>query len=143
MIQSTVAISTIEVEYMAAVEVAKKALWLTWLVRELGIQQSGVLLYCDSENAIYLAKNQVYHVRTKHIDVRFHKIRELIAIGELLLEKIYTSENAMDMLTNYYCRQIQVLLRFDKCFQVLERRGEEVAAPNLLVPGGGLILDYL
>jgi hypothetical protein len=41
----------------------------------------------------------VYHVRTKHIDVRFHKIRELIATGELLLEKIYTSENVMGMLT--------------------------------------------
>ena len=41
----------------------------------------------------------MYHVRTKHIDVRFHKIRELVAIGELLLEKIHTSENAADMLT--------------------------------------------
>ena len=38
------------------------------------------------------------HVRTKHIDVRFHKIRKLVAIGELLLEKIHTSENAADML---------------------------------------------
>jgi hypothetical protein len=41
----------------------------------------------------------VYHARTKHIDVRFHKIRELVAISELLLEKIHTSENAADMLT--------------------------------------------
>jgi hypothetical protein len=38
-------------------------------------------------------------VRTKHIDVRFHKIKELVATGELLLEKINTSENIMDMLT--------------------------------------------
>jgi hypothetical protein len=38
-------------------------------------------------------------MRTKHIDVRFHRIRELVAIGELLLEKIYTSENAEYMLT--------------------------------------------
>jgi hypothetical protein len=41
----------------------------------------------------------VYHAKTKHIDMRFHKIRELVAIDELLLEKIYTSENAADMLT--------------------------------------------
>jgi hypothetical protein len=41
----------------------------------------------------------VYHAKTKHIDVRFHKIRELVATDELLLEKIYTSENAADMLT--------------------------------------------
>ena len=46
----------------------------------------------------YLAKNQVYHVRTKHIDVRIHKIRELIATGELLLKKNHTSENAANIL---------------------------------------------
>jgi hypothetical protein len=99
MIQSTVAMSTTEAEYVAVAEAAKEALWLTGLVKELGIQQVGVPLYCDNQNAIYLAKNQVYHARTKHIDVRFHKIRELVATGELLLEKVHTSENAADMLT--------------------------------------------
>ena len=99
MIQSTVAMSTTEAEYLATAEATKEALWLTRLVKELGIQQVGVPLYCDSQSAIYLAKNQMYHARTKHIDVRFHKIRELVAIGELLLKKIHTSENAADMLT--------------------------------------------
>jgi hypothetical protein len=56
-------------------------------------------LYCDSQSAIYLAKNQVYHARTKHIDVRFYKIGELVVTVELLLKKIHTSENAADMLT--------------------------------------------
>jgi hypothetical protein len=41
----------------------------------------------------------VYHARAKHIDVRFHKIRKLVATGELLLKKIHTSENATDILT--------------------------------------------
>jgi hypothetical protein len=56
---------------MAAAEAVKEALWLRGLVRELGIQQGGVQLYCDSQSAIYLTKNQVYHARTKHIDVSF------------------------------------------------------------------------
>ena len=56
-------------------------------------------MHCDSQNAIYLAKHQVYHASTKHIDVRFHKIRELIVTREIVLEKIDTSENAADMLT--------------------------------------------
>ena len=56
-------------------------------------------MHCDSQSAIYLAKHKVYHARKKHIDVRFHKIRELTAIGEIILEKIDTSENAADMLT--------------------------------------------
>jgi hypothetical protein len=82
MIQSTVAMSTIEVEYMAA---AKKGSFVAYrLVKELGIQQVGVPLYCDSQSAIYLAKNQVYHARTKHIDVRFHKIKELVGVNYYL-----------------------------------------------------------
>ena len=56
-------------------------------------------MHCDSQSAIYLAKHQVYHVRTKHIDVRFHKIRDLTTTGEIILEKIDTSENVVDMLT--------------------------------------------
>ena len=56
-------------------------------------------MHCDSHSAIFLAKNQVYHARTKHIDVRFHKIKELVSSGKLLLERIHTSENAIDMLT--------------------------------------------
>ncbi|KAL6341882.1 hypothetical protein AAG906_038127 [Vitis piasezkii] len=91
MIQSLVALSTTESEYMAVAEATNESLWFT----------SGVQLYYDSESAIYLAKNQVYHTRTKHIDVRFHKIRELVSSSELVLEKVHTSENAADMLTKH------------------------------------------
>jgi hypothetical protein len=98
-LQSIVAMSTIEVEYMAVAEAAKEALWLKGLVKVLGLNQSGVQMHCDSQSAIYLAKNQVYHARTKHIDVRFHKIRELIVTGDIVLEKVHTIENAADMLT--------------------------------------------
>ena len=48
MIYSTVAMSTTEAEYMVVAKAAKEALWLTWLVKELGIQQGGVSLHCDS-----------------------------------------------------------------------------------------------
>lgn len=99
MVQPLVALSTTESEYMAVTEAAKEALWLKGLVKELGMDQGGVQLYCDSQSAIYLAKHQVYHARTKHIDVRFHKVRELIAMGDVILEKVHTSENAADMLT--------------------------------------------
>jgi hypothetical protein len=97
-LQSIVAMSTTEAEYMAVAEAAKEALWLKGLVKELGLNQGGVQMHCDSQSVIYLAKNQVYHARTKHIDVRFHKIRELIVTGDIVLEKVHTSENAADML---------------------------------------------
>ena len=85
---------------MTIAEATKESLCLIGLVKELGIQQGGVQLYCDSQSAIYLAKNQVYHARTKHIDMRFHKIRELVSSGKLLLEKVHTSENAADTSEN-------------------------------------------
>ena len=98
-LQSLVAMYTTEAEYMAVAKAAKEALWLKGLVKELGLNQGGVQLHCDNQSAIYLAKHQVYHVSTKHIDVRFHQIRELIATGEIILKKIDTLENAVDMLT--------------------------------------------
>ena len=84
---------------MAIAKAAKKSLWLIGLAKELGIQQGGVKLYCDNQSAIYLAKNQMYHARTKHIYVRFHKIRELVSSSELLLVKVHTSKNTANMLT--------------------------------------------
>ncbi|MGI4421791.1 Ty1/Copia family ribonuclease HI, partial [Klebsiella pneumoniae] len=66
---------------------------------DLGIDQEHVDVYCDSQSAICLAKNQVHHSRTKHIDVRFHFIREILNEGDVLLEKISTQDNPADMLT--------------------------------------------
>ncbi|KAE8699066.1 hypothetical protein F3Y22_tig00110597pilonHSYRG01396 [Hibiscus syriacus] len=58
-----------------------------YVVKELGVQQGGIQLLCDNQSTIHLAKNQVYRARTKHFDVRFHKIRELVASGEILFQK--------------------------------------------------------
>ena len=57
MVQSLIALSTIESEYMAVADAAKEALWLVRLVKELGIRQGGVQLHCDIYSAIFLAKN--------------------------------------------------------------------------------------
>jgi hypothetical protein len=82
---------------MVVAKATKEALRLIDLVKELGIQQGGVQLHYDSQSFIYLAKNQVYHGRTKHIDARFHRIRKLVFFSELLLEKVHTFENTIDI----------------------------------------------
>ena len=56
-LQKTVALSTTEVEYMAAVEAGKEVLWMKDFIGELGIRQEEYRLYCDSQSAIHLAKN--------------------------------------------------------------------------------------
>ena len=98
-LQSTVALSTTEAEYMAVTEAAKEAIWLQGLLEDLGVVQKQVNVFCDSQSAIHLAKNQVFHVRTKHIDVRYHFVREIIEDEKILLQKIGTAENPADMMT--------------------------------------------
>ncbi|KAL1080812.1 hypothetical protein V6Z11_D09G020200 [Gossypium hirsutum] len=69
------------------------------MVKTLGLVQEHISVYCDSQSAIHLAKNQVYHARTKHIDVRFHFVREIIDEGKIRLQKIKTADNPADMMT--------------------------------------------
>ncbi|KAE8725588.1 hypothetical protein F3Y22_tig00008386pilonHSYRG00069 [Hibiscus syriacus] len=99
-LQSIVALSTTEAKYMAVSEAVKEAIWLNGLMEDLGVVQSHISLYCDSQSAIHLAKNQVYHSMTKHIDVRYQFVREIFEEGKILLQKITTSENHADMMTN-------------------------------------------
>ena len=80
---------------MAVVEAGKEILWVKDFIGEIGIRQEEYQLYCDSQSAIHLAKNAAYHSRTKHIQRRYHWIRE----REFVLTKIHTVENGSDMLT--------------------------------------------
>ena len=77
-LQPCVALSTTEAEYMAATEAAKEALWLSRLVGDLGMAVDAPMLHCDSQSAIALAQNPVFHAKTKHIEVRYHFIREVL-----------------------------------------------------------------
>ena len=100
-LQRTVALSTTEAEYMAAIEAAKEAVWLRGLVGELGIMQEKMIIGCDSQSAICLARNPVYHGRTKHIEIKYHKLRELTNEddGEIQLIKVSTKDNVADIMT--------------------------------------------
>jgi len=74
-LQPSVALSITEAEYMALTEAAKEGIWLRGLINDLEINQEYANIYCDSLSAICLAKDQVHHDRTKHIDVRYHFIQ--------------------------------------------------------------------
>ena len=68
-------------------------------LQELGLQQEKYLLYCDSQSAIHFSKNPTFHSRSKHIDVRYHWIRDELEMKLFCLEKIHTDENGSDMMT--------------------------------------------
>lgn len=63
---------------MAAIEAVKEALWLKGLIGDLEVSQKDIMVFCNSESAIHLTKNQMYHERTKHINVRMHFICDVI-----------------------------------------------------------------
>ncbi len=98
-LQKIVALSTTEAEYISATEASKEAIWLGRLVIELGMPDSTPVLGCDSQSAVYLAKNAMFHARTKHIDVRYHFIRQVLEDGLVTLTKIATKDNPADVLT--------------------------------------------
>ncbi|KAG8481286.1 hypothetical protein CXB51_026104 [Gossypium anomalum] len=98
-LQKCVALSTTESEFIAATEACKKMLWMKKFVNELGFTQEKYFLYCDSQSAIHLGKNSNFHARSKHIDVRYHWIRDVFEAKLLELQKIHTNDNGADMLT--------------------------------------------
>ena len=57
------------------------------------------MIYCDNSSAIALSKNYVFHKITKHIDTKFHYIRELVNNGEIVLQNCRTEEQFSDILT--------------------------------------------
>ena len=71
-LQKCVALSTTEAEYIAATEASKEMLWMKRFLLELGLSQLAYVVFCDSQSAMDLSKNSMYHSRTKHIDVRYH-----------------------------------------------------------------------
>ena len=76
-LQRTVALSSAEAEYMALTEVTKEALYYTYLLQQLGFDlDCPPTIYCDSQTAIAIAKNPVHHPRTKHINIRYHFVRD-------------------------------------------------------------------
>ena len=69
------------------------------------MQQEKYVVYSDSQSAIHLSKNLMFHSRSKHIDVRYHWIRDVLESNQLNLEKIHTSENGSDMLTKCWPKE--------------------------------------
>eukprot|EP00253_Pinus_taeda_P006104 PITA_06104 len=98
--QYVAALSTIEAEYMAATHASKEATWLQRLCSSMGLVQGAIRIDCDSQSAIFLAKNLAYHSKTKHIDVQYHFVRDIIEEKRVLLVKVDTLKNTANALTN-------------------------------------------
>lgn len=99
--QKTVATSSTEAEYLALSAATKDAIWLKSLTAEVDKVDANkpIKIYCDNQSAIFLAKNDGFNTRAKHIDVRYHHIRDQIENNIIKVDYIPTTEMVADSLT--------------------------------------------
>jgi len=98
--QATVALSTVEAEYIAMSRCAQQMTWMqTWLDEvEIGHDMPGIIKG-DSRGAIALAKNTKDHGKVKHINIRHHYLCKLVTSGSILFEQISSRDNVADLFT--------------------------------------------
>jgi hypothetical protein len=98
--QPTVALSSTEAEYMAATSTIQDSIWLAALLRDLGFPQTRPIpIYEDNQGCISLIKNATDHARTKHIDIKYHFIRERVENKEVKFMWLPSPDNQADILT--------------------------------------------
>ena len=103
--QKSVALSTAEAEYMALSDASKEAVHLKALLASMGYGQSEpIVIYEDNQAAQKIAENPVLHDRTKHIDIRYHFVRELVEGLKISVVYINTKQMIADLLTKAVSR---------------------------------------
>ena len=107
--QTCIALSTMESEYVACSAAVQEAVWLRRFFQRLGISDHAaepVLVYCDSTSALAYAKDPKYHGKSKHIGIRYHYIRDMVAQEEVVLKHISTGCMVADPLTKPIARDV-------------------------------------
>jgi hypothetical protein len=92
--------SSCEAEYISLSSCINEVVWIISFLSELGFRvPTPVPIYCDNKSAKDLAYNPVHHERTKHIDIRYHRIREFILDGTIVINYVKSADNPADIFT--------------------------------------------
>ncbi|GJZ62164.1 hypothetical protein Tco_0618301 [Tanacetum coccineum] len=97
--QTTLAISTIEAEYISVKKACQQALWMKQALIDYDIRLDDIPIMCNNKGAIDLSKNHVQNSRTKHIKTRHHFHRVIVQKGNISIEKVPSEDNIADILT--------------------------------------------
>jgi hypothetical protein len=97
--QKTIALSSTEAEYMALSDCSRQVVWMHTLMGELGFHLQPIPICGDNQGSIFIASNSVTEKRSKHIDIRFHYIREVIERKFAQVYFINGERNPADLLT--------------------------------------------
>jgi hypothetical protein len=112
--QKSIALSSTEAEYIALSSSAKQAMWLKQLLSELKLRTGPVTICGDNQGSIFLASNPVTEKRSKHIDIKWHHIRELIVNRKIKIFYTPSAKNPADVLTKNLGREL-----FNNCTPML------------------------
>ncbi|MCO5607299.1 hypothetical protein L7F22_061492 [Adiantum nelumboides] len=95
-----------EAEYMAVFTATVECVWLIRPMADLGVRQDTTnTIYTDSQSAFKIARNPVFHARTKHIEVHYHYVKERLSAGEISLAYLSTQDNLADLFTKALSRE--------------------------------------
>ena len=96
--QQSVAVSTTEAEFMALSLTSRQAVWYEHAFNQIS-HSTDINLYCDNQSGINIAENPVHHQRTKHINIHYHFIQELIHKNRFSLTFVSGDNNVADLMT--------------------------------------------
>jgi len=103
--QTHVARSSTEAEYRALADTTSELLWLRWLLTDLGVSTSSATpLYYDNQSAIHIAHNDVFHERTKHIEIDCHFIRYHLVHGAFKLILVSSTDQLANIFTKSHLK---------------------------------------
>ncbi|WOH00046.1 hypothetical protein DCAR_0519402 [Daucus carota subsp. sativus] len=111
--QHTVSRSSAEAEYRSMAAITCELKWLKGLLLSLGVHHTkAIKLFCDSQSALHIAKNPIFHERTKHIEVDYHYVRDAISDGLIDPSYVHTNTQLADVFTKALGRsQFEFLIR--------------------------------
>lgn len=94
------ALSTTEADYIVACAASGEAVWLRKMLSGLfDFQLEAICIYCDNQSCIKLSKNLVFHDKSKHIEIKYQYICDMVEKGAVKLQYIATDEQIADVLT--------------------------------------------
>ena len=98
-VQKCVALSAVEAEFVAASEAVRETLFFSYLLRDLEATGVRPVLYTDSQGCIQVSKDPAKHWKLKHIDTRYHFVRDHVQEGDVEIKYVGTANNVADVLT--------------------------------------------
>jgi hypothetical protein len=120
--QSSLSLSTVEAEYIAATTCCTRVLWMKQTLTDIQVEyDEPISIYYDNTSIINISKNLVMHSKTKHILIKYHFLREQVAETNIIVEYVGTKEQVQNIFTKLLPREV---------FEYLRQRLKVISTPK-------------